>query len=103
MAIHEGLVYAAELDGFLHCLDARTGAKYWEYDLKDVTWNSPFYVDGKVFLGTGSGALWIFAHGKTLKEPAKIDMRHELKMPPVAVNGVLYVNNGSTLYAIAPH
>ncbi len=102
VAIHDGLVYAAELDGFLHCLDARTGAKYWQYDLKDVTWNSPFYVDGKVFLGTGSGELLIFAHGKKLKEPTKIDLLNELKLPPVAVNGVLYVNNGSTLYAIAP-
>ncbi len=47
VAIHDGLLYAVELDGFLHCLDAKTGAKYWEYDLKDQTWNSPFYVDGK--------------------------------------------------------
>ena len=57
MAVHDGLVYAAELDGFLHCLDANTGRKYWDYDLKDGTWNSPFYVDGKVFLGIGSGDL----------------------------------------------
>src|SRR5262249_31190974 len=30
-AVHDGLVYASELDGFLHCLDASTGQKCWEH------------------------------------------------------------------------
>jgi outer membrane protein assembly factor BamB len=101
VAIHDGLLYAAELDGFLHCLDARTGKKHWDFDLKDGTWNSPYYVDGKVLIGVGSGDMLIFEHGPNLKPPRKIDMLSELKVPPVAVNGVLYVNNGTTLYAIA--
>jgi outer membrane protein assembly factor BamB len=102
VAIHEGLVYAAELDGFLHCLDAKTGEKHWEFDLKDSTWNSPYYVDGRVFIGVESGDLWVFSHGKQLKPPKKIDMLNALKVPPVAVNGVLYINNNTHLYAIAP-
>jgi outer membrane protein assembly factor BamB len=101
VAIHDGLVYAAEMDGFLQCLDARTGKKYWEYDLKDSTWCSPFYVDGKVFLGTKGGDMFVFRPGKELKEPGKISMDHPLEVPPVAVNGVLFVNTGSNLYAIA--
>jgi outer membrane protein assembly factor BamB len=102
VAIHDGLVYAAELDGYLHCLDAKTGEKYWEYDLKESTWNSPYYADGKVFLGVSSGDLYVFPHGKQRKEPTKIDLHADPKLPPVAVNGVLYINTGSTLYAIAP-
>ena len=75
MAVHDGLVYAAELDGFLHCLDAKTGKKYWEHDLKDGTWSSPYYVDGKVFIGTDSGDLYVFdARQGRLKVPKKIDM-----------------------------
>jgi outer membrane protein assembly factor BamB len=102
LAIHNGLVYAAELNGYLHCLDAKTGKKYWVYDLQDSTENSPYYADGKVFLGTSNGDLCVFPHGKQLKEPTKIDLENDLKLPPVAVNGVLYINTGSTLYAIAP-
>jgi outer membrane protein assembly factor BamB len=101
-AIHDGLLYAAELDGYLHCLDARTGEKYWDFDLEDGIWNSPYYVAGKVFLGCESGDLFVFRHGKQLKPPKKIDLGNPLKLPPcVAVNGVLYVNNGTHLYAIA--
>jgi outer membrane protein assembly factor BamB len=99
-AIHDGLVYAAELTGFLNCLNARTGEKYWEYDLKANTWSSPFYVDGKVYMGADDGTMYVFRHGKELKEPAKVEMDNALAVPPVAANGVLYVNNGASLYAI---
>jgi outer membrane protein assembly factor BamB len=101
VAVHDGLVYAAELMGYIQCLDAKTGKKYWEHDLLDSTWCSPYYVDGKVFLGTDSGFLFVFAAGKEKKLLNKIDMKQGVKVPPVAVNGVLYVNTGGTLYAIA--
>ena len=68
VAIHEGLVYATEFGGFLQCLDAQTGKQYWKYDLQDSIWNSPYYVDGKVFLGTDGGDLFVFEHGKTHSE-----------------------------------
>jgi outer membrane protein assembly factor BamB len=100
-AVHDGLVYAVEITGFLQCLDAKTGKKYWGYDLDNASWNSPYYVDGKVFVGADGGAMFVFQHGKDLKEPVKNDLDQSLKVPPVAVNGVLYATNGTHLYAIA--
>ena len=101
-AVHDGLVYAADLDGFFYCLDAKTGQLYWQRDLGGATWSSPYYVDGKVFMGVDDGNLLVFAAGKKDNEPTKIDMVQPMKVPPVAANGVLYVNNGAVLYAIAP-
>src|SRR5262249_4701815 len=48
-AVHDGLVYISEETGYLHCLDAKTGQKYWEHDFKAGVWGSPYYVDGKVY------------------------------------------------------
>ncbi len=101
VAIHDGLVYIAEIDGFLHCLDAKTGEKSWVMDMKDGTWSSPFYVDGKVYVGTRAGDVRIFAAGKELKELGKINMDGELNVPVAAVNGVLYINRDDRLFAIA--
>jgi outer membrane protein assembly factor BamB len=56
------VVYAAELQGQLHCLDARTGKHYWEYDTKSMVWAAPYYVDGRVLLGTDGGELFVFRH-----------------------------------------
>ena len=47
------------LHGYLHCLDAKTGKKYWQYDTKAAIWGSPYYVDGKVYLATEGGDLFV--------------------------------------------
>jgi outer membrane protein assembly factor BamB len=65
--IVDGLVYISELQGFLHVLDAKTGKKYWMFDTQGAIWGSPYYVDGKVYLATESGELFVFKHDKTPK------------------------------------
>ncbi len=105
-AIHDGLVYIADLPGYVYCLDARTGQKHWDYDVKASIWGSPYYVDGKVFIGTDDREMYVFPHGKTkpdrkVIEKSKIDMESPIKTAPVAVNGVLYVMTDTHLYAIA--
>jgi outer membrane protein assembly factor BamB len=100
-AVHEGLVYIAELAGFIHCLDARTGQKYWDHDLKADIWGSPYWVDNKVYIGTDGGEVFVFAHGKDKNLINTIDMGRLVRSTPVAVNGVLYVMTVTHLYAIA--
>jgi outer membrane protein assembly factor BamB len=101
VAVHDDLMYAAELDGYLHCLDALTGKEYWQHDLGGGVWASPLYVDGKVYMSVDNGDLLIFKAGKEDNEPIKIEMGSSLKGPPIAANGVLFVNNGVMLYAIS--
>jgi outer membrane protein assembly factor BamB len=68
--IVDDVLYIAELQGFVHCLDAKTGKKFWQYDLKGAIWGSTYYVDGKVFLATEGGDLFCFKH---TKQPTVID------------------------------
>ena len=63
-AIVDDIVYISELAGNLHCINAKTGEHYWEYDTKGEIWGSPYYVDGKVFLGNSSGEMFVFKHRK---------------------------------------
>jgi outer membrane protein assembly factor BamB len=103
-AIHDGLVYISELKGILHCLDAKTGQKYWEFDLLSVVWGSPYYVDGKVLLGAESGDMCVIPHGKTPPQKdaiKKLDMERPIKSPAFAANGTLYVVTDGSLTAIA--
>jgi outer membrane protein assembly factor BamB len=64
-SIIDGVCYISELNGILHCLDAKTGKKYWSYDTKSQIWGSPYYVDGRVFLACENGEVFIFKHSKT--------------------------------------
>jgi outer membrane protein assembly factor BamB len=100
-AIHEGLLYICEEAGYLSCMDAGTGQLYWQDDARSSVWGSPYYVDGKVYLGTEDREMLIYAHGKKLKQLAKIDMEEQIHTTPVVANGVLYISTLSKLYAIA--
>jgi outer membrane protein assembly factor BamB len=100
-AIHEGICYASNLSGFLDALDAETGKLLWREDLKAAVWGSPYVVDGKVYIGTEEGDVFVFAHGKEKKRLAKNDMTEPVLSTPIAVNGVLYVMGRSKLWAIA--
>ncbi|MDB5333192.1 MAG: Pyrrolo-quinoline quinone [Phycisphaerales bacterium] len=99
----EGLVFAPDFSGFLHCLDAKTGQVYWNYDMQSTMWGSPLYADGKIFLTDEDGELRIFQASRT--PPTKDNViEHNLGSAsycsPVLVNGVLYVMTRDQLFAI---
>jgi outer membrane protein assembly factor BamB len=101
-AVHDGLVYISEEAGYLHCLDAKTGRRYWEHDFLSAVWGSPYWVDNKVYIGTEDGDIVIFAHGKEKKLIRQVTIDETgVHSTPVAVNGVLYVATPTKLYAIA--
>src|SRR5262249_37148529 len=99
-AIHDGILYTGELAGFVHCLDARTGKPYWTHDVRAPLWSSPYWVDGKVYIGHDTGSLLIFADGKEKKLLGSIDMESPIRATPTAANGTLYVMTEDKLYAI---
>lgn len=62
--IIDDVLYISELAGFLHCLDAKTGKHFWQFDTKASIWGSPYYVDGKILLANDQGDLFVFKHEK---------------------------------------
>ncbi len=100
VAIADGLLYAADLNGYLYCLDVRTGKRHWRFDTLAAVWGSPYVVDGKVMLGTEDGEVIVLRHGKEMKELARNDAVQTVYTTPVAANGVLYIANRRALLAI---
>ncbi len=100
VAIADGLVYAPDLSGFLHCIDFKTGKRYWEYDTFAAIWGSPMVVDGKVFLGDEDGDMVILAAGKKLaKDPLATKLfDSSIYSTPSIANGKLFVTDRSRLY-----
>ena len=99
IAVQDGLVFAPDLTGYLHCLDFETGKRHWEYDMLAAVWGSAMVVDGKVFLGDEDGDLVIL---KASKEKEKLDEKifpSSIYSTPTVANGRLYVTDRSRLYA----
>ena len=101
MAVADGLVYAADMRGVLHCLDVKTGKPYWTYDTMAPVWGSPLVADGRVYLGDQDGDVVVLNAGTELKKLAEIDMGNSVYSTPVPANGVLYIMTRADLYAIA--
>ncbi|HEY7154951.1 MAG TPA: PQQ-binding-like beta-propeller repeat protein [Gemmataceae bacterium] len=100
VAIHNGLVLAAETTGYVQCLDARTGRHYWTYDAKATICSSPLIADGKVYIGDENGIVHVLALSREKKLLARNDMDEAVNAPAVFANGVLYVVTDWKLYAI---
>lgn len=100
-AIHDGLMYISDLSGFVYCWDVKTGEEYWKYDAFAAIWGSPYYVDGKVYIGDEDGDVAVLKAGKKMELLAEINMDNAVYTTPVAKNGVLYITNRSKLFAVA--
>jgi outer membrane protein assembly factor BamB len=101
-AVHDGLCFTADFEGFVFCFDARTGKKLWEHEMGADTWSSPYIVDGKVYLGNENGVMHIFEASNKMKIINRVQMKGKIRATPVACNGVLYVmtENPCKLWAI---
>lgn len=99
VAVADGLVYAAEHEGKVHCLDARTGELVWAYDTREEIWSSTLVADGKVFVGTRRG-LTVLRAGRDREHLADVRLGSAVWSVPTAANGTLYVASQKHLFAV---
>jgi outer membrane protein assembly factor BamB len=94
-----GLVYTADVGGRVFCLDAATGKQCWMQDTKQAIWSSPLVADGKVYVGTERGDLWVLSAGRELNMLAVSKLGANLSASPAAANGTLFIAAKSRLWA----
>ncbi len=100
--VYDGLVYLCDEDGFLTCLDARTGEPYYSkkrlHPVKHRA--SPVYADGKIYIAGHDGVVDVVKAGKDFQLLASNAMEEEIASSPVISNGTLYLRSYDALYAI---
>jgi outer membrane protein assembly factor BamB len=101
VAIYNGLLFAVDFSGFLHCLDAATGAAYWTHDMLAAVWGSPMVINGKVYLGDEDGDVAVLEAAKQKKPIAEMNMGSSVYSTAVPANGTLFLMNRSQLWALS--
>jgi outer membrane protein assembly factor BamB len=94
-----GLLFVADFSGFVHCLDAATGKKFWTHDLKAHVWGSTLVADGKVYVGDEDGDFTVLAAAREKQVISEVNFGGPIYSSPITANGVLYVGTQSHLYA----
>lgn len=99
-SVANGLVFAAEYDGDIHCVDAKTGEKYWVHETGSRVWASTLVADGKVYLGTEDGEVVILSASKEKKHLGTIELHAPIYSSAVVANDTVFVGTQTHLYAI---
>lgn len=99
-AVQDGLVFMADCGRTFHCVDAKTGKGLWTHEIRGEVWASPYIADNKVYLGTRSGAFYVFAASREKTVLAALELGNPISATTTAANGVLYVATMSQLYAV---
>jgi outer membrane protein assembly factor BamB len=99
-SIADGLIYQAEYNGNIHCLDAATGKQLWVHATNSRIWSSTLVADGKVYVGNEDGELVILKAGREKQLIGKIDFYTPVYCTPVVANDTLYVTTHSHIFAI---
>jgi outer membrane protein assembly factor BamB len=99
-AVYEGLVFATDCGGVVHCVDAMTGKPYWTYKLGGEIWASPLVADGKVYVGSRRGTFAILAANKEQHVLSTVELGDAVSATATAANGVLYFATMTHLFAV---
>jgi outer membrane protein assembly factor BamB len=100
-AIHDGILYYPDFSGFVHALDAKTGAVFWVHDMLAAIWASPLLAEGRVYIGDEDGDVVVLQAGKEKKVLAEMNMGSSVYSTAVPANGALFVANRNQLFALA--
>ena len=100
VAVHEGVVYLADLAGFLFALDGGSGEKLWVHDALAPFWSSPLVADGKVYAADTEGDVAVLRAGPVLEVLAENVMPGAVYTSPSTDGSVVYLATSETLYAL---
>ncbi len=94
------LIFQAEYNGNIHCLDAKTGAFLWTYETNSRIWSSTLVANGKVYCGNEDGELVILKADRKMELIGKPEFFTPIYCSPVVANNTLFVATMSHLFAI---
>ena len=100
-AVIDGLVFAADNDGNLNCVDAETGKAHWVHRFRGEIWGSPLVADGKLYIGTRRRVFAILEASETLNILTEIELDSPINGSATASEGTVYVASMRNLYAFA--
>lgn len=93
-AVAGGRIYVGGEDGYLHTLDARTGAALWTFKTEDGIWSSPAVVDGKVIFGSRDFNLYCL-DANTGSEIWRIALDGRIISSPCIAGGKIWIGTAT--------
>jgi outer membrane protein assembly factor BamB len=100
------LIYVDELifmladGGIASCIEAKTGNTVWSERVGGDYYSSPFYANGRIYLGSLDGKSVVFAAGREFKVLAENKLADGFYASPAASGNALFLRTKTALYRI---
>jgi outer membrane protein assembly factor BamB len=97
---YEGLLYMTNEVGVVTCADAATGQSVWKKRLEGVFFASPVAGDGKVYMTSETGDVFVLQAGREAKLLAQNSLGERLIASPAISQGHLLFRSDRSLIAV---
>jgi outer membrane protein assembly factor BamB/HEAT repeat protein len=98
--VKDGLLYAGDLGGTVHCLDAATGAHVWTHETHEEIWGSFLLAGDRLYVGSVEGSMTVLRAGRRKELLAQIEMDSALYSRAAAIGEALVLATAHRLYLI---
>lgn len=95
-------LYFTNDQGVAHCMEAKTGKVVWNERLGNGVSGSPILVDGKVYVVTENGDVFVFAADPTAyKQLGRSTLGEPSRASPAVADNRLFIRGANHLFCIA--
>jgi outer membrane protein assembly factor BamB len=98
---YQGLLYMTNEVGVVTCAAADTGTPVWKERLGGIFFASPVAADGKIYLLSETGEMYVLRAGRKAEVLAKNDLGERFLASPAISNGMIFLRADGRLFAIA--
>ncbi len=99
--VYAGKVYAADKDGFITCVDAKTGKQHYKERVKGAFSASPVAADGKAYFLNETGVCTVLdTKADTFEILAANDLGGATLGTPAIANGRVFIRSDKVIYAL---
>ena len=96
----EEWLFAADLGGFVHAIDRRSGVTLASHDLFAAVWGGLIVLGDRLWVGDEDGTLTVFHATRKLEVLASFQLDGRITAQPAWAEGRLYVPTDRTLWAL---
>jgi outer membrane protein assembly factor BamB len=98
---YDGLIYFANGQGIISCVDAATGERIWQERLGGVYSASPVAAEGKIYFSSETGEMLVLKAGRTAEVLARNKVRGHTLASPAISDGRIFIRYDNRLVAVA--
>ncbi len=98
--VFDDLMLLVATEGWLTCVDIKTGKPVWDGDIAETVRSSPVLAGGRIYLTAVNGTTFILDPGRSFKVLAKRPLGEDVNATPAYVGSRIVIRGEKHLYCI---